>query len=111
VEQQRRTPAQPVVEQAAIPASPSALRGSGAAPDVSEAKGSGPALICRFQQFDSSRSGQLGASDLRRLLAKDSMLDPREDCVKMVRRVTSRVIQLTLAANEYVPTRPIPLTT
>lgn len=44
-----------------------------------------PADTPRFQQFDSTRSGALSSQDLQRLLAKDSMMDAREDCVKMVR--------------------------
>lgn len=42
----------------------------------------------RFDQFDSSRTGQLTSYDLQRLLSKDSLMeDPREDAVKMVRLV------------------------
>ncbi|WWC70460.1 uncharacterized protein I206_104411 [Kwoniella pini CBS 10737] len=37
-----------------------------------------------FVQFDSSRSGDLSTTDLQRLLAKDTMMDAREDAVKMV---------------------------
>ncbi|ODN98239.1 hypothetical protein L198_03481 [Cryptococcus wingfieldii CBS 7118] len=36
-----------------------------------------------FAQFDSSRSGQLHAFDLQRLLAKDATMEAREDAVKM----------------------------
>lgn len=42
-------------------------------------------LTLRFQQFDSSRSGQLNSFDLQRLLEKDATMEAREDCVKMVR--------------------------
>lgn len=38
----------------------------------------------RFNQFDSSRTGQLNSFDLQRLLAKDETIEAREDCVKMV---------------------------
>nr|ODN97863.1 calcium-binding protein [Cryptococcus depauperatus CBS 7855] len=43
-----------------------------------------PELLQMFQQFDSSRTGQLCAFDLQKLLAKDATMEAREDCVKMV---------------------------
>ncbi|WVQ99165.1 hypothetical protein IAU59_006297 [Kwoniella sp. CBS 9459] len=44
-------------------------------------------LQAMFAQFDSSRSGQLSAYDLQRLLAKDATMDAREDCVKMLMNI------------------------
>ncbi|WVR07262.1 hypothetical protein IAU60_004303 [Kwoniella sp. DSM 27419] len=44
-------------------------------------------LQAMFAQFDSSRSGQLSAYDLVRLLAKDATMDAREDCVKMLMNI------------------------
>ncbi|KIR67050.1 calcium-binding protein [Cryptococcus bacillisporus CA1873] len=41
-------------------------------------------LQTMFLQFDSSRTGQLNAYDLQRLLAKDARMEAREDAVKMV---------------------------
>lgn len=41
-------------------------------------------MMTRFNQFDSSRNGQLNSFDLQRLLAKDETIEAREDCVKMV---------------------------
>lgn len=38
----------------------------------------------RFNQFDSTRTGQLSHWDLRHLLEKDATMEAREDCVKMV---------------------------
>ncbi len=53
------------------------------------------------QQFDSSRSGALNSHDLQRLLAKDSMMDAREDCVKMVSHACSeRIAAYILVAHE-----------
>ncbi|WWD02718.1 hypothetical protein V865_000759 [Kwoniella europaea PYCC6329] len=40
-----------------------------------------------FSQFDSSRTGDLSAYDLQRLLAKDTMMDAREDAVKMLMNI------------------------
>ncbi|KIR27254.1 calcium-binding protein [Cryptococcus deuterogattii LA55] len=40
-------------------------------------------LQTMFLQFDSSRTGQLNAYDLQRLLAKDARMEAREDAVKM----------------------------
>ncbi|WWC89587.1 uncharacterized protein L201_004512 [Kwoniella dendrophila CBS 6074] len=40
-----------------------------------------------FNQFDSSRTGDLSAHDLQRLLAKDTMMDAREDAVKMLMNI------------------------
>ncbi|UOH79015.1 hypothetical protein LQV05_000005 [Cryptococcus neoformans] len=40
-----------------------------------------------FHQFDSSRSGQLHAYDLQRLLAKDARMEAREDAVKMLMNI------------------------
>nr|XP_019010704.1 calcium-binding protein [Kwoniella pini CBS 10737]OCF49485.1 calcium-binding protein [Kwoniella pini CBS 10737] len=40
-----------------------------------------------FVQFDSSRSGDLSTTDLQRLLAKDTMMDAREDAVKMLTKL------------------------
>lgn len=56
----------------------------------------------RFNQFDSSRSGALNSHDLQRLLAKDSMMDAREDCVKMVSvlRVVERIAAYIIVAHE-----------
>jgi hypothetical protein len=56
-----------------------------------------PADTPRFQQFDSTRSGALSSQDLQRLLAKDSMMDAREDCVKMVRAAVWRELGIRSA--------------
>ncbi|RXK38915.1 hypothetical protein M231_03760 [Tremella mesenterica] len=40
-----------------------------------------------FEQFDGSRTGQLNAYDLQKLLAKDATMEAREDCVKMLMNI------------------------
>jgi hypothetical protein len=58
-----------------------------------------PLTLARFQQFDSTRSGALSSQDLQRLLAKDSMMDAREDCVKMVRAESCGEVSSEFADN------------
>ncbi|TYJ51386.1 hypothetical protein B9479_008048 [Cryptococcus floricola] len=53
---------------------------------VAPAGGEDAELRSLFAQFDSSRSGQLHAFDLQRLLAKDATMEAREDAVKMLMR-------------------------
>lgn len=58
-------------------------------------------LTLRFEQFDSSRTGQLNSYDLQRLLAKDSLMeDPREDAVKML--MSELDLQLVLCCAGWV---------
>ncbi|ODN80047.1 hypothetical protein L202_03906 [Cryptococcus amylolentus CBS 6039] len=57
------------------------------APPVAPAGGEDAELRSLFAQFDSSRSGQLHAFDLQRLLAKDATMEAREDAVKMLMNI------------------------
>ncbi|WVQ77277.1 hypothetical protein IAR50_006961 [Cryptococcus sp. DSM 104548] len=54
---------------------------------VAPGAGDDAQLRSLFAQFDSSRSGQLHAFDLQRLLAKDATMEAREDAVKMLMNI------------------------
>ncbi|WVQ83701.1 hypothetical protein IAT38_005845 [Cryptococcus sp. DSM 104549] len=58
-----------------------------AAPVAPPAPAEDQELRMMFEQFDSSRSGQLSGYDLQKLLAKDATMDAREDCVKMLMNI------------------------